>query len=257
MPSDKVKAPAFQFYPKDFLADSHVMAMRLPERGAYITLLCSCWIDGSLPMDLDALARRCQVSPAVFARLWPALEPCFRVSPDAPTRLIQPRIERERKKQDTYRTMKAEAGQKGGRAKAENKQNASKRPSKQLAKASPPSSSSSSSSSSVSDLLSSDFGQESTRAHEATDVERIRRFIDSYRDLHAQYVGVSYLGNPTTDYREACTLVETYDDEMLEKLTVYWLNDRDKFATDGTRTVAKFRSRVSKYAEELKAKRLA
>lgn len=86
---------------------------------------------------------------------------------------------------------------------------------------------------------------------------RVRWFLDRYRDFHQEYVGVAYMGNSQTDYREACALVEAFDDATLEKLTVYWLNDRDTFATDGTRTLAKFRSRASKYAEELKAKRLA
>lgn len=86
---------------------------------------------------------------------------------------------------------------------------------------------------------------------------RVQAFMDRYRELHEQYCGVAYLGNSQTDYREACTLVDAFEDGFLEKLTVYWLNDRDKFATDGTRTVAKFRSRASKYAEELKAKKLA
>lgn len=144
------KAPAFQFYPKDFLTDSNVVSMTLPERGAYITLLCLCWMDRSLPVELGALARLCRVSQAAFVRLWPALQPCFTV---VDGRLIQGRIERERQKQETWRAMKVDAGQKGGLAKASNatktgKQKASRR----LAEASPPSSSSSSSSSAVSDL---------------------------------------------------------------------------------------------------------
>ena len=66
------KSPAFQFYPKDFLTDSHVVAMTLAERGAYITLLCLCWLDRSLPVEMGALARLCGVSSAAFTRLWPA-----------------------------------------------------------------------------------------------------------------------------------------------------------------------------------------
>jgi hypothetical protein len=98
---------------------------------------------------------------------------------------------------------------------------------------------------------------ELSHARVKPDVDRVRNFVDRYRELHEQYIGVAYLGNPGADYQEACTLVATFDDAMLEKLTVYWLNDRDKFATDGTRTIAKLRSRASKYAEELKAKKLA
>jgi uncharacterized protein YdaU (DUF1376 family) len=137
------------------MTDGHVMAMTLAERGAYITLLCLCWMDGGVPSDLSALARRCHVSTPVFTKLWPALEPCF--VPMAGEMLIQPRIERERKKQETYRAIKAEAGRLGGRPlkaevisclstdEAEVKQNESR----DEAKESPPSSSSSSSSTPV------------------------------------------------------------------------------------------------------------
>ncbi len=120
----KEKSPAFQFYPKDFLTDSHVVGMTLQERGAYITLLCLCWMDGSVPVDLAALARLCRVSTAAFTRFWPAIEPCFTLVSD---RLVQPRIERERRKQVEFRAMKAAAGQKGGKATAESKQNGSTR----------------------------------------------------------------------------------------------------------------------------------
>lgn len=101
------------------------------------------------------------------------------------------------------------------------------------------------------------FGSEGGSGETKPPADRVQRFIDSYRAYHEQFCGVAYLGNPVSDYREACTLVAAFSDEMLEKLTVYWLNDRDKFANEGTRTLAKFRSRASKYAEELKAKKLA
>lgn len=117
------KAPAFQFYPRDFLMDGHVMSMNLTERGAYVTLLCVCWLELSLPVDLPALARLCKVPPVVFARLWPALEPCFTILDG---RLVQARMERERRGQLDRRAVKALAGQKGGKATAEGKQNGSK-----------------------------------------------------------------------------------------------------------------------------------
>lgn len=118
--------------------DGNVAAMTLAERGAYITLLCECWTEGSIAADVGALARRCHVSKVAFSRLWPALEPCF--VPVYGDRLIQPRIERERQKQETYRAMKAAAGRQGGRPKAEVKQDESRGEANQ----SPPSSSSSS-----------------------------------------------------------------------------------------------------------------
>jgi hypothetical protein len=88
-------------------------------------------------------------------------------------------------------------------------------------------------------------------------LDRVQRFMDRYADLHEHYIGVAYLGNPVQDYQQAQSLVGAFDDEMLEKLVVYWLNDRDEFATSSTRTLAKLRSRASKYAEELKALKLA
>lgn len=176
------KAPAFQFYPKDFLTDSHVVAMTLAERGAYITLLCLCWMDHSIPADPCVLARLCAVSSAVFQRLWPALEPCFVVSNG---RLVQPRIERERRKQHEYREMKAAAGHKGGRATAEAKQTRSRDAADGPAESSPPSSSSSSSSIFVSDLPSPKEKRLSPRksaAHPATSAgdERFQRFWADY-----------------------------------------------------------------------------
>ncbi len=137
------KSPAFQFYPKDFMMDGNVMAMTLAERGAYITLICWCWLEGQVPTEMSALARLCKVSTPAFKRLWPALEPCF--EPIAANCMIQPRIERERKKQEAYRVMKAEAGRQGGRPKAEVIKCLSTTEAGWVAEQSPPSSSSSSS----------------------------------------------------------------------------------------------------------------
>ena len=53
----KEKSPAFQFYPKDWLADPNVRAMTHAERGIYIDLLCSCWTEGSIPDDPEECAR--------------------------------------------------------------------------------------------------------------------------------------------------------------------------------------------------------
>jgi uncharacterized protein YdaU (DUF1376 family) len=104
-------APAFQFYPKDFLTDGHVAAMALAEVGAYIKLLCLCWQDGSLPCETSRLARMVGEPEASFRRLWPALEPCFRKVDGG--RLINPRLELERQKQAARREAGREAGIKG------------------------------------------------------------------------------------------------------------------------------------------------
>ncbi len=234
-------APAFQFYPKDFLTDSHVFSMTLPERGAYITLLCLCWMEQSLPVETDALARLCRVSAMTFARLWPALEPCFTV---VDGRLVQPRMERERRKQETWRAMKVEAGQKGGKAKAAAKQKAS-RP---LAEASPPSSSSSSSPIFVSkkekDASLSPAALSDPKRDPFTDAdttERAGRFLERYQELYPKHrKGALYALKPVRDYAAAVTLCHTWPDERLDKLAVIFLTTDHKFAEEGSRTVPQF-----------------
>lgn len=97
-----------------------------------------------------------------------------------------------------------------------------------------------------------------TRGRVPVDVERVQGFIDRYRDFHQRFRGVPYLGNDNTNYQEACTLVANFPDAMLDAITVHWLNvPDDKFTEGRTRTIAQLRSRASKYAEELKARRLA
>lgn len=53
------RPPAFQFYPRDFLADRAVAAMLPIERGGYVMLLCHAWLSdrpGWLPDDDPLLA---------------------------------------------------------------------------------------------------------------------------------------------------------------------------------------------------------
>ena len=74
--STSSKAPAFQFYARDWLADGAVLAMSCAARGAYINLLAACWLEGSLPSDPVALRRIAgadsdewkEISDAVLAR---------------------------------------------------------------------------------------------------------------------------------------------------------------------------------------------
>lgn len=101
------KAPAFQFYPKDLLADATVVAMTLAERGAYFTLYCFCWINKGLPSDPRRLAHLTGVPEKAFLRLWPAIKPCF---VEGAGRLTHPGLETERAKQEAYRHQQSEKG---------------------------------------------------------------------------------------------------------------------------------------------------
>jgi len=106
-------SPAFQFYPKEFLSSSKVMAMSLTERGAYITLLSVEWLDGSLPNSPGGLARILGLSEPRFRKLWGGvLSACF-IERDG--RLVNARLEDERRKQIAFRQRQSENGKKGGR----------------------------------------------------------------------------------------------------------------------------------------------
>lgn len=111
------KSPAFQFYPADFLADENVAVMSLAGRGAYITLMCYCWREGSIPADLGRMGKLCGVDSSAMAELWQELWPCFEQlqgQPEGqPARYAHPRLERERLKQQEHGRERRESGRKG------------------------------------------------------------------------------------------------------------------------------------------------
>lgn len=78
----------------------HVASMTCAEAGAYVKLLCFCWIEDSLPNDCDQLARLIGMPPAWFRRVWPRVSSCFEVVND---RLRHKRLDHERAKQRAYR----------------------------------------------------------------------------------------------------------------------------------------------------------
>ena len=105
-----VKAPAFQFYPRDFVSDPKVAAMTNAEVGIYIRLLCYAWLDEGLPYDFEALARMVGETLPSFEKAWKRIGPCFEIVGD---RIIQPRLERTRIEQSEYRERRSQAGKSG------------------------------------------------------------------------------------------------------------------------------------------------
>jgi len=111
------KSPAFQFYPKDFISSSKVQRMTLDEIGAYALLLSHCWLDDGLPTNVDQMARLVKTSASKFRRMWEGpLSECF---VEKNGRLINVRLDEERRKQADYRRRAAEWGKKGGRPKGQ------------------------------------------------------------------------------------------------------------------------------------------
>jgi uncharacterized protein YdaU (DUF1376 family) len=111
----KEEAPAFQYYPKEYLSDAKVRAMSYTERGMYWELVSLMWGECQLPAAPEKLARILGIPPTVLKKHWPALAPCFRVVGDS---IEHGRLELERRKQLENKAIRTAAGRRGGEAKA-------------------------------------------------------------------------------------------------------------------------------------------
>lgn len=238
------KAPAFQFYPADFLGDGNQASMSLAECGAYIRLICACWTTGSIPNDLERVARIVSTTPKQMEKLWPAVRACFRERDDG--RLVHGRLERERIKQLHW----AEKSAAGGRRSQAKRKGGLKMVAECLQ---PKADSSSSSSSSSSDLLT----QKSAREKEPTTTpERAGAFCQWYEDTHQRLFSVGYMGTGH-DYQKACELVAKFTDAELHDGALVWFGMDDDFATNGTRSIPKFASRITGCLQLARAKGIA
>jgi hypothetical protein len=109
----KEEAPAFQYYPKEYLSDAKVRAMSYTERGMYWELVSLLWGEVRLPASPPQLSRILGVPLSVFNKHWPALRPCFRVVEDGSGDIEHGRLEIERRKQQRFRDGQRESGKRG------------------------------------------------------------------------------------------------------------------------------------------------
>jgi len=107
-----MKAPAFQFYPSDWLGSQRVALMTLEEEGAYIRALAFCWGQGGVPEDPQKLAFLIGkgASTTVATTVASMLEP----HPTRPGYLISPRMEEVRARTAEWLKKSAEGGRKSG-----------------------------------------------------------------------------------------------------------------------------------------------
>lgn len=103
-----MKSPAFQWYPGDYLASQRVQLMSLEEEGAYIRLLCFCWVHGSIPSDPDRCARL--IGKGGSTTLATTLLTMFQPDPNDASKMVHDRLEIERKKQSDWRQKSVEGG---------------------------------------------------------------------------------------------------------------------------------------------------
>lgn len=103
------KPPAFQFYAKEWLADTAYMTPA--QEGCYIRLLAHQWTEGPLPNKPDELRRRLRINLSEFRSVWKALERHF--PKNGHGTLANPRLEEVRKVQIKRAIARSLAGEKG------------------------------------------------------------------------------------------------------------------------------------------------
>jgi uncharacterized protein YdaU (DUF1376 family) len=107
------QAPAFQFYPADFMTGAPA-TMEPDQTHVYVWLLCLDWERIGFVYDRKELAKWCRISPARFDKAWRVVERSF-VERDG--RLFNPRLEKEREKQAAWREKSSKGGHKSAEAK--------------------------------------------------------------------------------------------------------------------------------------------
>ena len=116
------KAPAFQFYADAFLADANVRVMNTEQVGAYMLLIATCWVEMSLPNDIEELAALAKMDVESFQPAWERrIKRCFEYN-EKRNCFLHPRLEKEIRKQKEFRKKKSDAGIESGRKRREYRQ---------------------------------------------------------------------------------------------------------------------------------------
>lgn len=112
-----MKAPAFQWYAAEYLADERVAQLSLESEAVYVRLLSYCWREGTIPSNPVQCAPLCKYADVKVIK--PALT-LFMRAPGQPGRLIHKRLEGEREKQQAFKDKQVINGKLGGRPRKPN-----------------------------------------------------------------------------------------------------------------------------------------
>jgi hypothetical protein len=86
--------------------------------------------------------------------------------------------------------------------------------------------------------------------------QRAGSFCEWYADTHQRLFGVGYMGTGK-DYQKALELVEKFTDADLRDGALVWFGMDDDFATNGTRTIPKFASRITGCLQQARQRGIA
>ena len=223
------KAPAFQFYPKDFLTDEKVVRMSNTEVGIYIRLLSYCWLEGTLPLETAALAHMARMQVKQFTKLWEnsTVKTCFHIGDDG--RLHHKRLDGEREKQESYRRRQSDKGKASAAARGSTAVQPNGNHGSTTVQPPVQPEGNSSSPSPISSLQTA-----VTSARVVSDDElgdRARELLEHYGEWYREErhgARLRLIQNALT-FQDALTLVETWDDARLEKLARLVLTTDDPF----------------------------
>ena len=96
--------PWFKMYAAELLSDERFQGWTLEERGAWITLVCMAWREGSIPVEESALAKLLHIDPMRMRDIWSGIGDRFTSHPKHPGRLTSRRLEHERTQSMTQAT---------------------------------------------------------------------------------------------------------------------------------------------------------
>lgn len=119
-----MKAPAFQFYPADWMASQRLQMLSLEEEGAYIRLLCYCWNHGSIPADPEKLARL--IGKGGSTTLARVVATMFQPDGSNPEIMRHERLDLEREKQAQWKEKSSAGGKKSAEIREKNRNNKGK-----------------------------------------------------------------------------------------------------------------------------------
>ncbi len=103
--------PYFKFYAADFYTSPDVMEMTEVQRGAYIMLMCACWMNGNRLLNKPRLLLRYALTHP-RTNLRPVLD-CFKETLDKKY-IYHPKLEEIRHQAEESHKKRVNAGRKGG-----------------------------------------------------------------------------------------------------------------------------------------------
>jgi uncharacterized protein YdaU (DUF1376 family) len=103
------RSPSFQFYPSDWMTGAPA-TMSPDETHVYVWLLCKDWTQNGFIVD-STLSKWCRMTPRKFRKAWERVRHSF-VERDG--RMYNPRLDKERAKQEEWRRKSAEGGRLSG-----------------------------------------------------------------------------------------------------------------------------------------------